>query len=290
MATIAQIMNGTASPNRYFTSDEAKWAGPSHIAPGKRPEKRIGRFVYDGPDDSPIAKLRASYESAIAAVDTLRTKRGETEKSGQFTPLGVTEQLARGAVTDEIPALRRARAAVDKVKADIAERRGSLKLAKPTPEQIEEHKEIRTAMRMMGREQREAFLKEHRTDPTVAAAIVNAIPALSGVDPLIRQHIAHEQLQREHGEALSEIADLEEVALVVDEVTGKARNELREIIGTSREVFESIAKVGEARNGELPMKVEQRLINGQQVEVCRVFDMAAREWRDASADEVGRAA
>jgi hypothetical protein len=35
-------------------------------------------------------------------------------------------------------------------------------------------------------------------------------------------------------------------------VTGLARDELREVIGVDRSMFEQIAKVGEAGDGELP--------------------------------------
>ncbi|MDI2103936.1 hypothetical protein [Bradyrhizobium sp. Mp64] len=282
--------------NRFLSSDQTKWFGPTHIgpAPAGRTDngaKRISKFIFEGPEGSPIAKLRSSYETAIGAVTGLRKKRDETESTGQYTSLGISEQLAKSAVTDEIPALKRARAAVDKIKGEIAEKRSGLKLTKPTDEQQRELAEIRSAMRGMSTEQRETFVKQNRSDPTVAAAIAHAIPALSGVDPLVRQHIAEEQLKREHGDVLGELADLEEVVSVVDKVTSVARAELREIMGTTPEIFEQVAKVGEHRDGEMPFKVETRVIEGRAVDVCRVYDMAAKEWRDASNEEIsGRAA
>ncbi|MGY3159845.1 hypothetical protein ACVL91_009827 [Bradyrhizobium elkanii] len=282
--------------NRYYTSDKTKWFGPTHIGPAPagradNNEKQITKFIFDGPDGSPITKLRSSYEVAISAVNGLRRKRDETESTGQYTSLGISEQLAKSAVTDEIPALKRARTAVERIKEEIAERRGSLKLARPTDEQHREMAEIRSAMRAMSPAQRDAFLKQNRSEPTVAAAIAHAIPALSGVDPLVRQNIAEEQMMREHGEALGELADLEEVVSVVDKVTGLARAELREIMGTSPEIFEQVAAVGEHRDGELPFRVESKIIDGRPTDVCRVYDMTAKEWRDASSDEIaGRAA
>jgi hypothetical protein len=130
-------------------------------------------------------------------------------------------------MTGEIPALRRARAAADKVKAEIADRRSRLTLAKPTDEQRKDHEEIRAAMRAMSPEQRDAFLKENRQNPVAVAAIANAVlPALVGLDALVHQNIISEQIEREHGETIAEIADLEEVARVVDHVTGLARDEL----------------------------------------------------------------
>jgi len=70
----------------------------------------------------------------------------------------------------------------------------------------------------------------------------------------------------------------------------QVQNRLRETIGVDRKMFEQIADVGEAGDGELPFRVETREIDGETKEVCRVYDMAAKSWRDASPDEIQRAA
>jgi hypothetical protein len=279
-------------PNRFLSPDQAKWFGPTHISGGQfDPAKRISKFIFDGPDGSPVAKLRSAYVGAIEAVSTLRAKRREAEGSKRFTPLGISEHVAEHAMTENIPALRRARATVEKVKGEITDRRSKLTLARPTDEQRKDHEEIRAAMRGMSAEQRTAFLATNRQNPTVAAAIAHArIPALVGLDPLVHSHIVSEQIEREHGEAIAEIADLEEVVGVVDRVTGLARDELRETIGCNSKIFEDVARVGEAGDGELPFRIETREIGGETKEVCRVYDMAARTWRDASPDEIQKEA
>jgi hypothetical protein len=276
--------------NRYYTDDQERWTGPTHIGPGMKPEKMIAKFIFDGGSDTHIPALRTCYETAIGTLNGLRTKRSEAEASGQFTQLGITEKLAQGAVTGEIPALKRARVTTEKIKAEIAEKRASLTLPKPTEEQHREHAEIRSAMRAMTPDQREKFLRENRQDETVAAAIVGAIPALSGVDPTVRQIVADEQLQRAFGPELEALDDLQEVVNVVDKVTRLARDELREIVGCSKDVFETLVKVGENRGGELPLQVERRVIDGKITEVSRVYDIEAKEWRDATSDEIGRVA
>jgi hypothetical protein len=281
---------GLKMPNRFYTENKENWFGPTHLGQGMKPEKRVTKFVFDGPPESQIPKLRASYEAAINAVSGLRTKRDSAEATGQFTPLGVTEKLAQEAVTNELPAIKRARVVTEKIKAEIAEKRAGLTLAKPTDEQHREHAEIRAAMRAMRSAERHEFLRTNRADPTVAAAIAGAIPALSGVDPAVRQNIAREALQREHGAVLDELADLEEVAEIVEKVTKLAREEVREILGINKEVFESIARAGEHGGGELPLRMESRVIDGKRIEVCRVYDIAAKEWRDATPEEIGRAA
>src|SRR5215217_8045993 len=97
--------------NRFLSSDQTKWFGPTHLGDGPyKPEKRVGKFIFDGPEGSPVAKLRTAYVGAVEAVSALRAKRRETEASKRFTPLGIAEQVAEHAITDNIPALRRARA------------------------------------------------------------------------------------------------------------------------------------------------------------------------------------
>src|SRR5215210_5832328 len=108
--------------NRYLSSDQTKWFGPTHIGAGQHdPAKRITKFVFDGPDGSAVSKLRTAYVDAVDAVSTLRAKRREAEGSNRFTPMGIAEHLAEGAMTGNIPALRRARSAVERVQAEIAD-------------------------------------------------------------------------------------------------------------------------------------------------------------------------
>jgi len=73
-------------------------------------------------------------------------------------------------------------------------------------------------------------------------------------------------------------------------MTGMSRDQLRETIAYSREIFENVARFGEAGGGELPFRIETREIGGETKEICRVYDMAAKTWRDASPDEIQKVA
>ncbi|WOH55047.1 hypothetical protein [Bradyrhizobium sp. BWC-3-1] len=278
--------------NRFLSPDPSRWTGPTHLGSGPySSSKRVSKFVFDGPTGSSVAKLRTAYVGAIDAVNTLRTKRQETDKSKRFTPLGTSEHVAEHAMTDNIPALRRARATAEKIKAEIADTRSKLTLAKPTDEQRRDHEEIRAAMRSMTADQRAKFIDGNRQNPLVVGAIAHAsIPELIGMSQHHHKMIVDDQMQQEHGETLAELADLEEVVGVVDRLTNLARDEMREIIGVSKDVFESVARVGEAGDGELPFRVEERQIGGETKEICRIYDFAAKQWRDASADEIQKVA
>src|SRR4051794_13707145 len=139
---------GLTMANRYIAQDQTRWTGPTHLGAGEHdPAKRIAKFIFDAPDGTPVAKLRTAYVNAVETVSALRAKRKETESSNLYTALGVAERLGEHAMTQNLPALRRARTAVERVKADIAERRSNLTITKPTDAQHRELAEIRSAMR-----------------------------------------------------------------------------------------------------------------------------------------------
>src|SRR5436190_1373437 len=151
--------------NRYITEDRAAWFGPTHIGDGPyNPKKRVSKFMFAGEEGSPVAKLRASYEAAVEAGRDLRQQRTKVEATGKYLPLGITEVLAKHATEDSIPKLRRAKASVEKIKLEIADRRSKLTVPKPSEDQRRDFEEVRAAMRSMAPADRERFLKENRTD------------------------------------------------------------------------------------------------------------------------------
>jgi hypothetical protein len=278
--------------NKYYTRDTSKWVKQSRLRPGQElstdPAKFIGYFAFD-PDLDPsgmVAKAKQAYEAAFEVVDGLRTKRGELEKTKQYTPLGLQEQLGDAALKDSLPALKRSRVAIEKLQNEIKEKRSKITLAKPSDEQRKDHEEIRSAMRSMTADQRDKFLADNRSNPVVASAIANAIPALSGFHPDVHRNIATEQLLRERGPEIEELDSLSEVLNLAADVSGKARNELQSIIGCTRDVFDEIAKVAEANEGRAPMRRELRVVGGQEIEIPRVYDIDRKVWRDATADEI----
>lgn len=278
--------------NRYYKprDPEKPWPGRLYIGPARtdleRERKRITHFIFDGPEGSPVAKLKQAYLDGLAVVDGLRGQREQTEATRRFTPLGVTETLGEVALTDSLPALRRARAVVDTVKAEIRSKAESLTLPKPTDEERKEHEEIRAAMRAMSPEQRDMFVKENRRTPAVAAAIAGAIPVLSGLHPTAHGNIVSDELERHHGDTLAELRDLDEVVHVAERLVTVAREELRETIGCDRTIFEQIAQAAEANNGELPFRVETQVIDGKATDICKVYDFQAKRWRDAKPEEI----
>lgn len=278
--------------NKFYTRDTNKWVKKSRLRPGQElsldPAKFIGYFAFD-PDLDPsgvVAKAKAAYVASFEVVDGLRSKRGELEASKKFTALGLQEQLGDAALKESLPALKRARVEIEKLQNEIKDKRSKITLAKPTDEQRKDQEEIRAAMRAMTPAQRDQFLAENRSNPIVASAVANAIPALSGVHAKVHENIAAEQLHRERGEEIDELDGLTEVLNLAADVSGKARAELHSVIGCTREVFDEIAKVAEANGGRAPMRGELRVVGGQEVEIPRVYDIDRKVWRDATADEI----
>ena len=80
-----------------------------------------------------VRDARHSYNAALAVVDGLRAKRGEIEGTRRFTPLGISQEVGEVALTDALPALRRAKAVLEKAAAKIEHRASKITLAKPRP-------------------------------------------------------------------------------------------------------------------------------------------------------------
>jgi len=274
--------------NRFYLNDQTKWIGRIRFSPGEDAARVVTPWAYsDGGDPAgPLAKGREAYLAAFEVVDGLRGKREQVEATARFTALGVQEALADLALTDSLPKLRRAKGSIEKVKSELAERRAKLTLTKPNDEQRKEQEEIRAALRAMTDQQRDAFLKENRSNPVVASAIANAIPVLSGVHSEAHRNIVAEQLVREHGESYGEISDIESALKTSERAVDLARGELREIIGIAPAMFEEIAKVAESNGGELPFRVETQIVDGKARDICKVYDFAAQRWRDAKPEEI----
>jgi len=277
--------------NRYLISDMSKRIGRTHI--GKR---SISHFIFEAPEGSPVAKLRSAYAAALDADAALRESRANAEASKKFTALGISEQVAESALTDALPKLRRARVAVERIKAEMAERASKLTPKLPDPADLRgeaQRAEIRAMLRNMPEAQREEYVQQNRANPVILAAIVHAPAALSGLHEMKHAHIINEQIAREHGEEIAELRDLEEVVRVVDKLTAEARAEAQAVIGCSDQIFASIADMAEANDGKLPFRIETQVVDGKTLEVCKVYDFEARRWRDAKPEEIsttGRAA
>jgi hypothetical protein len=150
----------------------------------------------------------------------------------------------------------------------------------------------RAEMRKMVRElpnetERNKYAIEHADDPAFVAAVIHAPAGLSGLSPSTHGLLRDGQIEREHGEAIAELGDLEEVARVARKAVRNARSKLQEIVGVGPEVFEKIAIVAEKNGGKLPFRVDvEQAPNGQPIEVARVFDLESKQWRRATAEEI----
>ena len=61
---------------------------------------------------------------------------------------------------------------------------------------------------------------------------------------------------------------------------------MREVVGCTPAVFEQIAKVAEANGGELPFRIETQIVDNKVVDFAKVYDFAAKRWRDAEPEEI----
>lgn len=282
--------------SKFYTTDSAKWRGRFDIVPGKtgdRAKRLVGKWCFDVEADKTgtLAKLETAYSAALDALDRTREAKEQIVATGKYTPLGVTEAVGKHAVEDTLPALRRARATLEKVRNELDDKRANLGLPAPKDEnERRAHEEIRAALRAMPADARAKMVNENRNDPTFAAAIAGGLPVLSGVSPVTHANIKNDVMRAAHAETFDLIDALAEPLEMVDRATELGREAIRETLGLDRAVFAELARVAEANDGELPFRVQREVIGGKLVEIGEVYDGVQKTWRRATADEIARAA
>ena len=140
-------------------------------------------------------------------------------------------------------------------------------------------------------EQRQEIVRQNRHDPDFARAIALMPEYLSGVGHETYRNMRNEVLEREHGEAIAELRDLAEPVQVLERLADAAREEIRDVMGVDRKIFEQIASVAERNGGRLPFRVDrERDIHGNDIDVARVLDLNTGDWRRATGTEVEQSA
>ena len=234
-----------------------------------------------------IAKLEGAYRGVFDALDGLRADKQKIVQAGKLTPLGQTEAVAEKAMIGALPAARRARAAVEQIRADIRLRIDGLKLADADPLKEKQYAETRAMLLSKSPAERDKIVQANRGNPDFARAIASAPEYLSGVGGLVYQNIRNEQIEREHGEILAELRDLAEPLEVVERLADAAREETRNVLGVDKRIFEQIATVAERNRGELPFRVDvEKDIHGNPVEIPKVLDLTTGAWRRATGTEI----
>ena len=214
----------------------------------------IKRWGFDPQPNTTLARLESAYMSGLAAVDQIEDRTRSNAASGKFTPEGRKDDALKFALNSLIPDLHKARMAIKRAKAEVAERKSKLKVEGPDKMDVAgafRRMEIRTFLReMKDAEQPEYFAKHGDNLPAeVVAAVLEMTPGFSGVPPERYEWLTQRALTARHGPEIAETAELEEAIAAAESTVEIGRDELRlEVGGLSVDEFNALAAPIEARH------------------------------------------
>jgi len=222
--------------------------GGNPMAPVDGRENRSIRMwdLGDGKPGSTTEKLRQVYHGALNSVDRIEAHKAEVQKSGKFTPTGITDDVTRFVLSEAAPTFRRGRNAIHAAKREAKELRDKIKLQPANPGDIVgalRRREMREFLKAMPIKDRNAYISKNREnmDPDMALAIVEMPAEFSGVLESDRNQLIDSALQAQHGEAMTQLVELERAIEVTESAVEAGRDEARQETGLGPHEFDERA-------------------------------------------------
>jgi hypothetical protein len=193
----------------------------------------------DAKPGSTIAKLEtAAYFPALDGIDRLGERKAEALRSGKFTPDGANDDALKFALNNLVPTFKRGRNAIAKARQEAAALRDKIKLQPLDKSDVVgflQRQEIRDRLWEMLPEDRGKFLARNidRLDPTIALAVLEMPADMSPAPDSVRNLMQARALEAQHGEAVTELQELERAIEAAESAIETGRDELRLECGVS---------------------------------------------------------
>ena len=221
-----------------------------------------GRYIRPFPTGSapgPVAALAESYRALLAMPEASATRASEFASDQNLTPVGRKAALRSWAQSGPIEALRKARAALTAGDRAIAETRAKMNTALVDKGDFAGavlRSDIRKWVNAMPPAQRSAMLATGEYDPQIAAAILEAPAALSGVSEKQHSALFNSETVAKHPEEAAIIAHIEEAMGAVADAdvattsalradAGFLEHEIEEALGAQTLSQRSAAMIGD---------------------------------------------
>src|SRR5262249_25703443 len=152
--------------------------------------------------------------------------KSEAAASGQFTPEGIRAGALQYAVAKLAPTLHRGGQAIASAREEVAQRRAKLTVPVDKTDVVAflARQETRTWLRSLPPDERNAYVSRlDQLDPDTVLAIVEKPAAMSGVLAADREQLVDRVLQKQHGEAIGELLELERGIEVANRAVEAAR-------------------------------------------------------------------
>ena len=256
-----------------------------------RKNRRVRLWDIEPKPGSTVAKLeRESYLASLAAIDAIEEYKTTAAKSGKFTEQGLADATRNFILNSTVPVFKRARDTIKAAKAERKAKREKLTLRPLDRADVVgemQRREIRDRLAAMPAVERDHFLTANidKLGPTTAEAILTAEDWLSGVPASYRDLLEDRALQAQHGEAITEVQELELAIEFAESAVEVGRDEARLEAGIPDPVeFNRLAAPIEAKQNAPWLR---RRMNGEAEEV-RVVDLDKGVEKVATQDEIDR--
>jgi hypothetical protein len=216
--------------------------------------RMIKRWRFDPKPDTTLARLEAAYMSGLDAVDRIEERAAINKTSGKFTREGARDDVLRYALNELVPGLHKARMAIRRARAEVAERRSKLKIEGPDKSDVAaafRRMEARTFLREMKEAAQLKYFAQYGDDlpSEVAAAVLEMPPEFCGVPKSRHDLLTQRTLAARHGSEMADIAELEEAIAAAESAVETGRDEVRlEVGGIDKQKWNELAAPIEARH------------------------------------------
>jgi hypothetical protein len=217
------------------------------VPAGGRENRSIPMWgLGEGAPGSSKEKLRRAYLDALVAVDKIEAHRAEAMASGKLTPAGVNDDTLKFAASQLAPAFKRGRHVIDAAKAEAKALRAKIQLERADKSDVVgflRRQEMRRHLLEMDDKKRNQFISHNREslEPDMALAIVEMPAAFSGVLESDRNGLIDTALQAQHGQAMTDLRDLEQAIEIAESAVETGRDEVRQQTGADQETFDKQA-------------------------------------------------
>lgn len=200
-----------------------------------------------------VKKLEVAYLDGLGAVDRAEARHAANKADTRFTPDGVRDDVMKHVLADAVPALHRGRMAIRKAKAEVAERKSKLKLDGPPKDDVAaafRRMEIRTHLKDMTSEQQSKYFAKYEASMPVEIlqAVTELPPEYSGLQQTRYDVIVNGQMEAQFGQAMAEIAAIEQAIEAAESTIEAARFEVAREAGILEMAkFEELAAPVEAK-------------------------------------------
>ena len=201
-------------------------------------------------------RAKLAFDAAIEKTKAVPAAKKEIFANPNLSDAGKRLELTKWVAQNAAGGWREHWNAVQREKKHLEDRIAKIKLKDPdqSPSAVRQREEIRARLFAMNDEQRNKFITKYRVeepDLNVIAAIVERVPELSGVAPVVHENLTASLISEQNSGELSDIADTLDALDAAERAIEGGRAEARKQSGISFAEYDQIL-------GEVERQVDEK--------------------------------